>query len=116
VAEYIEEKALYVAGEKRDTNVARLFQRFSDRPYSTWLTIEKSLTPYKTRLLTKRPSKLRDMKDLLDKLICMFDPADFTNDKRLTGEFLLGYHCQRLTLNTVKTNKTSDESDIPQEN
>jgi CRISPR-associated protein Csd1 len=35
---------------------------------------------------------------LLDTVVGMFRPGDFTSDGRLTGEFLLGYHCQRAAL------------------
>lgn len=38
IAEHIEERALYV-GEKRDTNAAKLMQRFADHPFSTWRVI-----------------------------------------------------------------------------
>ena len=62
IAEHIEDRALYVAGERRDTSVAKLMQRFADRPCSTWRTIELSLSPYKTRLQAKRPPFLKEMK------------------------------------------------------
>src|SRR5439155_12503237 len=43
IAEHIEDRALYVAGERRDTTAAKLMQRFAERPFSTWKTIELSL-------------------------------------------------------------------------
>ena len=46
IAENIESRALFVARETRDTTAARLMQRFADRPYSTWRTIELALVPY----------------------------------------------------------------------
>lgn len=98
IAENIEDRALYLAGEKRDTSAAKLMQRFADHPYSTWRTIELSLSPYKTRLRTKRPAFLAVMEAQLDKVVCEFQGNDFTEDRKLSGEFLLGYHCQRLTL------------------
>ena len=96
IAEHIEERALYVGGEKRDTTAAKLMQRFADRPSSTWLTVEKALTPYKTRLQSRRPAFLRQMMTLLDEIHGLFASGDYESDKRLTGEYLLGYHCQRL--------------------
>ncbi|MBI4249843.1 MAG: type I-C CRISPR-associated protein Cas8c/Csd1, partial [Elusimicrobia bacterium] len=54
VAERIEQIALYVTQEPRDTNAAKLMQRFAAHPCSTWRTIELSLVPYKTRLRSKR--------------------------------------------------------------
>lgn len=98
VAENIESRALFVAGEKRDTMAARLMQRFADRPYSTWKTIELSLTPYKTRLRAQRAGFLFGMEKLLDEVMGLFQSDDFIKDSQLSGEFLLGYHCQRQVL------------------
>lgn len=98
IAEHIESRALYVAGEKRDTTAARLMQRFADRPSSTWKTIELSLQPYMTRLRNTRPGFLHTARKLLDDVIAAFAPDDFTRDAALSGEFLLGYHCQRQAL------------------
>jgi len=98
VADHIEGRALHIAGEKRETSAARLMQRFADHPYSTWRNIELSLVPYKNRLRTKRPSFLNEMEQQLDEINGKFQSQDFVNDRRLSGEFLLGYHCQRQAL------------------
>ncbi len=98
IAEHIEGRALHLAGEKRETNASRLMQRFSDRPYSTWKTVELAFTPYKARLSMKRPSFLNAMKKWLDEINDKFQVNDFLDDRRLSGEFLLGYHCQRKAL------------------
>ena len=110
IAEHIEERALHIAGERRDTSAAKLMQRFADRPYSTWRTIELSLSPYKTRLQARRPGFLKEMKEQLDAIIGSFQRTDFTEERRLTGEFLLGYHCQRQALWT-KPEAEADEDD-----
>jgi CRISPR-associated protein Csd1 len=111
IAEHIESRALYVAGEKRDTTAAKLMQRFADRPASTWRTIELALTPSKSRLRAKRPGSLYDMEKLLDEVVSSFFGEDFLNDSKLSGEFLLGYHCQRQTLNPSKVDKTAPNED-----
>ncbi|MBZ5627052.1 MAG: type I-C CRISPR-associated protein Cas8c/Csd1 [Acidobacteriia bacterium] len=98
IAENIEERALYLAKEKRDTTAAKLMQRFADHPCSTWRSIELALTPYKTRLRTNRPAVLLERDKLLDAVIGMFSGEDFISDSKLSGEFLLGYHCQRAAL------------------
>ena len=98
IAESIESLALYVAKENRDTMAARLMQRFADRPYSTWKTIELSLSPYKSRLRTQRTGFLFEKEKLLDEVMGLFQSGDFTNDSQLSGEFLLAYHCQRQAL------------------
>lgn len=98
IAEHIEARALYVGGEDRDTNAAKLMQRFADHPFSTWRIIEGGLTPYKTRLQSRRAPFLHQMKVLLDDVHSLFVTAEFNSDNRLSGEYLLGYHCQRLEL------------------
>ena len=99
IADHIESLALFVAKEKpRDTSAARMMQRFADRPYSTWRTIELALAPYKTRLRSSRGGFLFNMESLLDEVMCAFSGNDFIQDAPLTGEFLLGYHCQRKVL------------------
>ena len=91
LADSLEEWALREAGEARQTNAARLMQRFAERPYSTWRNIELALTPYKARL----GGKSRKRQQMIDEVVASFSPEDFTNDKPLSGEFLLGYHSQR---------------------
>jgi CRISPR-associated protein Csd1 len=93
-ADGLEGYALHLSGEKRDTNAARLMQRFADHPSSTWKSIELSLTPYKTRLGARAGKYLK----VIDDVMAAFDTEDFVNDKPLSGEFLLGYHCQRREL------------------
>jgi len=115
VAEHVEARALYVAGEKRDTTAARLMQRFADRPYSTWRTIELALTPYKARLRSSRAGFLWEMEQLLDQLANAFSTTDekeaFTNDRPLSGECLLAYHCQRLRLRQKPQDDESANTD-----
>ena len=103
IAENIESSALFAAGEKRDTSAARLMQRFADRPFSTWRTIETSLAPYKSRLRAQRGGLLFKREQLLDDTMAKFKADDYVNDGPLTGEFLLGYHCQRLDLRPPKS-------------
>lgn len=112
IAERIEFIALSVANEKRATTAERLMQRFSDRPYSTWRTIELALNPYIQRLRSNRAGFLVNRQKELDAIMSAFDSTEFTSDKPLSGEFLLGFHCQRLNLqNTPDTPKeNSDES------
>ena len=38
-----------------------------------------------------------------------FDINDFNNDGQLSGEFLLGYHCQKMAFYLTKTAKKTDE-------
>lgn len=116
VADNIEGYALKSAGETRDTTAARLMQRFADRPYSTWRSIELALTPYRSRLRAseKGAGLLWKREKLLDEIQCLFQADAFTNDRALSGEFLLGYHCQRQALfasaPVAANDQPSDES------
>jgi CRISPR-associated protein Csd1 len=98
LADHIEGRALHVGGESRDTTAAKLMQRFAQRPASTWRTIELALAPAKSRLRAKRGGFMHEMEKLHDQIVCAFQVNDFTNDSPLSGEFLLGYHCQREAL------------------
>jgi CRISPR-associated protein Csd1 len=104
LAESLEEWALNKAGEDRPTTAARLMHRFADHPYSTWRTIELALGPYKTKLGGKSLKRQR----LISEVIALFAPDDFTSDKKLSGEFLLGYHCQREALWKKKEEEQDD--------
>jgi CRISPR-associated protein Csd1 len=96
IAEDLEENAVYVSGEKpRESSAAKLMQRFSMHPCSTWRTIELALKPYENRLRSKWTPVLVDRQKLLDEVMGMFRPEEFVDDSALSGEFLLGYHCQR---------------------
>lgn len=111
VAEHVEEIALRVAGEARPTTAARLMQRFADHPCSTWRTIEMALQPYMQRLQASRGGFLHNMRTLLDEVLCLFQGEDFQSEHRLTGEFLLGYHCQRQVWKKDRSNAAETEGE-----
>ncbi len=115
LAEHLESRALYVGGEKRATNAEKLMQRFAERPYSTWRTLETGLTPYRVRLNAKRHGFLHKVQTELDEVVCSFEADDFTSDKRLTGEFLLAYHCQRAALRGEPGQDANNTDDISEE-
>lgn len=102
LGEHLEASALKISEKKeRQTKAEQLMHRFSIRPYSTWRTIELSLAPYRA-ILSKSPKSggLRArIEGDIDEVMTCFDTLsgddDFTNDAPLSGEFLLGYHCQR---------------------
>jgi len=108
VADCLERFALFASEKKRDTNAARLMQRFADRPCSTWKTIELALSPYKTRL----GGRAKKYQDIIDGIMSLFESVDdYKHDKPLSGEFLLGYHCQREELKPKKDEPKSIEDD-----
>lgn len=93
VADKVEAKVLCKQGEERETNAVRYMPRFAKYPCSTWeFLYAGKLRPYFSRL----PKKSRDWyESLIQEINVLFDPNDFVSDKALSGEFLLGYHCQQ---------------------
>lgn len=102
VAEDIESLALYIAGEDRSTTAQRYMQQFANRPFTTWRNIELALKPYENRLKNNRGGYLKNIHDLLDQIMNNFNVADFNDDSALSGEFLLGYHSQKMQLKLDK--------------
>lgn len=92
VADLLEREALLKANESRQTTALRLMQRFSEFPFSTWKTIELSLLPYKARL---DPAIAFYYEKKIESIMALFKADDFINNSKLSGEFLLGYHCQK---------------------
>ncbi|MDR2542205.1 MAG: type I-C CRISPR-associated protein Cas8c/Csd1 [Treponema sp.] len=93
VADRVESRILYQRKEKRDTNAVRYMQRFARYPCSTWefLYVDK-LRPY----FSQHKKKSRDWyESLIQEIKSLFDHDEFVSEKALTGEFLLGYHCQQ---------------------
>lgn len=97
-AESMEWYALYLQNGKktptRATNAERYFQQFAQRPYSTWRNLEsEKLVPYKNYLT----SQGKDFyKQAIGEIMELFQRDDYVCDKKLSGEFLLGYHCQKM--------------------
>lgn len=112
VAEHIENYALFLKNPnkdknkdkdndrvKRSTNAERLMQSFAVRPYSTWPTIELSLSPYYQIITKNDPDTAFFFKKQLTKIVRTFETqVEFENDTKLTGAFLIGYHLQRSAL------------------
>ena len=115
IAERLEEVALYAAGVKRPTTANRLMQRFASRPYDTWLTIYKQLDPYMRQMKNSRPGFLTNINKELDSIMNLFEPDDYVDSAALSGEFLLGFHCQRLVLNNKQETSIKTEIKITEE-
>ena len=90
----------------RSTNATRLMSLFSQRPYSTWLKIEKSLNPYRIR-----ESKFAEFNFLepVGEIMNAFNHHDFKNDRPLSGEYLLGYYSQRKEMRTPKDKNNQEK-------
>jgi CRISPR-associated protein Csd1 len=113
VAEEIEGRALWISGQQRETSAARLMQRFADHPCGTWRTLELQLRPYIAQLRVSRPGQIAAWLKLIDAIIGSFrqtdGQSDFLLNRPLSGEFLLGYHCQREALRQPATKNKPDE-------
>ena len=72
--------------KSRVTNARRYWNTFSQRPYSTWKTIEEKLRPYFDKLKYNKYEKLLNMK------MADMEPDMFTDNSRLDPLYLLGYH------------------------
>lgn len=112
VAEHLEKRALFYAGEERDTHAAKMMQRFADHPCATWRQIELALTSAKSRMRSRSSGYLHQLEQQLDTIIGLFQPGEFADDRKLTGEFLLGYHCQRTRLNEPKEKANSTDQKL----
>lgn len=94
VADWMEEKVLREQGGgklSRPTNAMRYMNAFAQRPFHMWTIIVQQLNPYEMKLETKNPQ----YKKLVSKIIAQFNDGDFERADRLSGAYLLGYHCQR---------------------
>ena len=109
VAENTESYALYLAGEKRATTAERYMQRFAEHPFATWRNIELALKPYQERL---RNNGKDTGAQAIGEIMELFAIDDFTCDDKLSGEFLLGYHCQKMEIASRITELSANKSKI----
>lgn len=105
IADVLEERALYRAKERRATNAARYMQQFSQRPFQTWKQLYEALIPYMIRL-----GGALYYKNLIAEVVNL-NPEALEGNKPLTGEYLLGYYCQRQRLREKPDDAVSEEKD-----
>ena len=91
IADVLEERTLSKAEKNRPTNATRYMQHFSQRPFRTWKQIHELLIPY----LIRQGNAASYYKTLIGEVEALFCPEDFIDDSPLSGEYLLGYYCQR---------------------
>jgi CRISPR-associated protein Csd1 len=107
IADVIEERALYKAEQNRPTNAIRYMQQFSQRPFRTWKQIHDLLMPYLMRL----GGRAYYYKNLIAEVESMFTPEDFVSTRSLSGEYLLGFYCQRQKLLENRADDREDDND-----
>lgn len=108
-AEYLETSALTQNEISRPTNAMRMMSHFSEHPYSTWRNLNNALNPYRERLKANNSGSLIRAENVLQEVHSAFELADFEKDTPLSGEYLLGYYCQRADFWTKKETKNENE-------
>lgn len=110
IAQQYENAALQKAGESRETNAVRYMQQFAMKPASTWknLYVDK-LPPYRKRL---EPGLREWFEKKIQNIVSLFNADEYVSDKPLSGEFLLGYHCQLKDFRK----KSGDSDNVTNEN
>lgn len=116
VAHYAERNVLSKSEENRPTNAERLMRKFAVAPYTTWPKIEEKLEPYFKKLQANNFGLYVKIQDWLNKLHNQFTPEDYTCNKPLEGEFLLGYHCQLADIYKGKDEKTKEITSSEEDN
>lgn len=116
VAELLEKAAQKASSDtERPTNAEKLMQRFSSHPHSTWQTLRKALDPYIQILIKNKPGLKNYYDQELESIHDLFDRNDFINDTKVSGEFLLGYYCQKSEMFTKKSPDKEEENPQPKE-
>lgn len=106
IADVLEERELMSGEKNRTTNATRYMQQFSLSPFRTWKQIHELLIPYLMRL----GNKASYYKRLFGEVETLFAPDDYTSNKPLTGEYLLGFYCQRQSMWEKKDKSVSEEN------
>ena len=89
----------------RETNADRLMNAFSQHPYQTWTIIERRIHPYLRKLDIKERNYYKKM---MDDIYELFDADSFTNNHKLDGIYLLGYHSQ---MNEMRYQKAEEKKE-----
>lgn len=110
-AEQIEREALTAMEENRPTNAERMMPVFARRPEKIWKQLMERLRPYQNKLGIKAVELEKGMNAVLEQMAY----GDFSNVP-LNGKYLLGYACQKHTLNNKnsaarKAKETTDTND-----
>jgi CRISPR-associated protein Csd1 len=69
----------------------------------------------KSRLRSRAPASLHFFEQRIDAIFQQFQFDDFISDRKLTPEYLLGYHCQRAELSMSKADvKSANGEKLPE--
>ena len=108
VADRIEYRTYDESDRARITNAKRYMNTFSQRPFETWKVIEDNIQPYLNKLgIAER----RFYENLLNDICDLFDVESFSDNSRLDGLYLLGFHSQAYDLKLKKENSKEKEEE-----
>ena len=94
--------------EDRQTNAKRFMNTFSQRPFRTWQLIEEKIQPYLNKL---SPAQKIYYSKLLDEIFNKFKDGEFSNDSKLDGLYLLGFHNQSFAFRKDSLNQDEEENE-----
>lgn len=92
----------------RVTNAKRYMSTFSQRPYETWKVIAENIQPYKNKLGI---GARKFYEKILDEIYDLFDKESYSDNSRLEGLYLLGFHSQAYDLKKKKENSGAENEE-----
>ena len=107
VADRIEYSTYGEDNRARATNAKRYMSTFSQRPYATWKIIEESIQPYLNKIDIIRKSYYED---LLNEITNKFTLESFSDNSKLDGLYLLGFHSQAYDMKEDVLKKKKEEN------
>lgn len=106
VADRIEYRTYDEKDAARVTNAKRYMSIFSKRPYETWMLIEENIQPYMNKL--KIQERIYYEK-LLNDICELFEADSFSDNSKLEGLYLLGFHSQSYDLRKKKEDSKEEK-------
>ncbi len=109
LADYLEDLALGISEKDRPTNAMRCMPQFAKQPYSTWNTLFSKLAPYRERLRVNKSGRFVFLEKKFAEVFNLFAHEEYTSDKPLSGEYIMGYYCQKDALYASSKENTDNE-------
>ena len=105
VADRVEYLTYTEADKGRITNAKRYMNVFSQRPFDTWKIIEENIQPYMSKLIVGTRIFYQQT---IDDIMSKFSIEEFTNNSKLDGLYLLGFHSQSYAMNKKNTEEENN--------
>ena len=108
VAEKIETDT-YDSDEKRAPNALRYMNVLISSPFKTWRHIEMKISPYMTKLASKKYGSYTYYGKELQEIYVNFKKGEFELVKPLDAMFFMGYYGEKDELYTSSKNKEEEK-------